>query len=209
MKLYLSSYHFGNNPQQLTKLVEGEKKVAIIPNALDIYPDNERRQQSLNRQMDGLINLGLNPEVIDLREYFGNKKELQKKLKSLNGLWVLGGNTFVLRKAYKESGLDKWLLSQRENPNFTYAGYSAGVCVLTRDLRNIELMDNPNISPEGYKSEVIYNGLGLIDFAIVPHFKSNHPETEAANNQVEYLIKNNVEYKTLSDGEVLITNTHQ
>lgn len=185
-----------------------DRKIGIIPNALDIYTDVERRKQSLKRESDGLSEIELKPEAIDLREYFGRGGKLAEKLKDFGGLWVLGGNTFVLRRAFKESGLDEWLLARRNDPEFVYAGYSAGICVLTRDLKNIELMDRPNVNPEGYKAGIIYDGLGLIDFVIIPHFKSNHPETEAASHQVEYLINKGVEYKTLQDGEVLILNTH-
>ncbi len=42
MKLYLSSYFFGNNPEHLVKMIGPGKKVAIIMNAADIY-GNEKR----------------------------------------------------------------------------------------------------------------------------------------------------------------------
>lgn len=71
MKLYLSSYHFGNEPQKLAELVGDNRKIGIIPNALDQYTDLERRKASLQREADGLSQIGLNPEVIDLRSYFG------------------------------------------------------------------------------------------------------------------------------------------
>jgi dipeptidase E len=207
MKLYLSSYRAGNNPKQLENLFKKGKKVAVIPNALDVYTDIERRQQSLKREMDRLTGLALEPEVLDLRDYFDKKEQLNIKMESFDGLWVLGGNTFVLRRAFRESGLDEWLESTRNSSEFVYAGYSAGICVLTKDLKNIELMDDPNVNPEGYPPGLIYDGLGIIDFAIVPHFESDHPETEAASRQVEYLISNNIEYKTLKDGDVLIIET--
>ena len=40
--MYLSSYRLGGKPQQLVNLVGNNKKVAVIPNALDfqqIYQD--------------------------------------------------------------------------------------------------------------------------------------------------------------------------
>ncbi len=208
MKLYLSSYRFGNNPQQLADLVGKNRKIGIIPNALDQYTDVERRKISLQKETDGLIQIGLNPQVIDLREYFNKSDELKKILNNLGAVWVLGGNTFVLRKSFHQSGMDEWLLEQRNNSEFVYAGYSAGICVITKDLKDIELMDSPNVTPEDYDSAIIWEGLGLVDYAIVPHFETpGHPETEAADKQASFLIKQGRECKTLHDGEVIISET--
>ncbi len=208
MKLYLSSYRFGNNPQQLADLVSENKRIGIIPNALDQYTDVERRKISLQREADGLVKIGLKPEVIDLREYFDKPAELREKLNELGAVWVLGGNTFVLRKSLHQSGMDKWLLEQRNNLEFVYAGYSAGICVITKDLRDVELMDSPNVTPEGYDSTTFWEGLGLVDYAIVPHFETpGHPETEAAGRQVSFLVEQGKEYKALHDGDVIISQT--
>ena len=39
---------------------------------------------------------------------------------------------------------------------------------------------------------------------ILPHYKSDHPESEDIDKEVEYCDKNNIPYKTLRDGEVMI-----
>lgn len=85
-----------------------------------------------------------------------------------------------------------------------YAGYSAGVCVLSPTLKGLEIIDDPNIISEGYQKDVIWEGLCLINFAFAPHYKSNHPESEAVNREVEYYVKNRVEFKTLHDGEAIV-----
>lgn len=205
MKLYLSSYKIGDNPQLLAGLVGDNKKIAIIPNALDVYTDMARREAGLQREKNSLIQIGLQPEELDLRKYFGKSKELTSKMNEYGAVWVLGGNTFVLRRAYKESGLDIWLQEHKNNKKFVYAGYSAGVCVLSPELKGLEIVDQPNNIPEGYKEEVIWKGVGLIDFAFAPHYLSNHPESEMVSREVEYMIKNNIEHKTLRDGEVIVT----
>jgi dipeptidase E len=208
MKLYLSSFRFGNNPQQLADLVGENKKIGIIPNALDQYTDVARRNVSLQREADGLTAIGLNPVVIDLRDYFNKPTELKENLDQLGAVWVLGGNTFVLRKALHQSGMDGWLLDQRNNPEFVYAGFSAGICVITKDLKDIELIDPSNITPQGYDSTTIWEGLGLVNYSIVPHFETpGHPETEAAGKQVSFLIEHGKEFKALHDGDVIISQT--
>jgi len=204
MKLYLSSYKFGDQPQQLADLIGPNKNIAIIPNALDVYPDGLRKQTGLQAEVDGLTKLGLQPEIVDLKVYFHKSDLLATKLSQFGSLWVVGGNTFILRRAFAESGLDGWLLLHRQDRDFVYAGYSAGICLLTKDLKNIELMDQPHLDPPGYQKGIIWSGLGLVDFAIVPHFQSNHPESASASQQVDYLISMGVDYKTLSDGQVII-----
>jgi dipeptidase E len=204
VKLYLSSYHLGTDTRLLTDLIGENKKIAIIPNALDAYTDIPRRVAGLQREKDDLEKIGLEPEELDLRNFFGKRDELKTKLSEYGAVWVLGGNTFVLRRAYKESGMDEWLRAQKENDGFVYAGYSAGGCVLQKELKSTEMVDEPYTVPEGYKPEVIWEGIGLIDFVFTPHFSSNHPESEATGREVEYLIKNKIEYRALRDGEALV-----
>lgn len=204
MKLYLSSFKFGNEPEKLVALASSNKKIAVIPNALDFSTDIVRRQESMQKEIDGLKSLGFEPEILDLRDYFGKKDLLKEKMGEFGGVWVRGGNVFVLRKAYKESGFDEWLISQKDNKELLYAGYSAGVCVLTPSLKGLELVDDINISPDGYKPDIVWEGLGLINYAFAPHYHSNHPESESINTVVDYYIKNGIEYKALHDGEVTI-----
>lgn len=207
MKLYLSSYKFGDNPKKLADLVGENKKIAIIPNALDVYTDAERRAQSLQHEKEGLTQIGLQPEELDLRKFFAKPDELKKVLGGYGAVWVLGGNTFTLRRAYRASGMDTWLQENRGDKEFVYAGYSAGVCVLSPSLKGLETVDFPNLVPDGYDPKVIWEGIGLIDFAFAPHYKSNHPESEMVNDEVEYYTKKGIVFRTLHDGEVIIMNS--
>lgn len=207
MKLYLSSYRLGDNPQELVNLVGENKRTAVIPNALDFSRDLERRKEGIQREMDDLKRLGFQPEEIDLRNYFGKEKELAEKMSEFGLIWVRGGNTFVLRRAFKESGLDNWLVSHKGDKELVYGGYSAGVCVLSPSLEGSELTDDPNLITEGYKKEVIWEGLGLIDFAFAPHYMSNHPESESISKEVEYYTREGIKFEKLHDGEVIVTET--
>jgi len=197
----------GDSPQRLADLFGQNKKVAVIANSIDFGDDQERRKMGVQREIDDLKGLGLSAEELDLREYFGKPKELESKLSEYGGLWVRGGNTFVLRRAFKESGMDTWLISQKDNKELVYAGYSAGVCVLSPTLRGLELVDDPNIVSDGYPKETVWEGLGLIDFAFAPHFESpGHPETEAVSREVEYYKQTGTKFRALHDGEVIIFN---
>lgn len=203
--MYLSSYRLGNNPEKLFGLIGVNKKIAVIPNALDFSTDIPRRNEGVQREIDDLSNLGLQAEEVDLRNYFGKSEELEQKLAEFGAVWVRGGNVFVLRRAFKESGMDEWLIRQKGNKELVYAGYSAGVCILSPSLRGLEIVDDPVITAEGYPKETLWEGLGLIDFAFAPHFESpGHPETEAVSKEVEYYKKTGEKYRALQDGEVII-----
>jgi dipeptidase E len=207
MKLYLSSYKFGNSIQSLANLMSDNKRIAIIQNALDAYTDLERRKASLQTNMEGLADIGLKPEELDLRNYFTPNVELKQKLSALGGVWVVGGNTFVLRRTLKESGMDKWLVDQKESQEFVYAGYSAGICVLAPTLRGIDLADDLVAAKELFKKEVLWDGLGLISYMPVPHYKSNHPESHLMENVVSFMKREGLPYKTLRDGDVIMGDT--
>jgi dipeptidase E len=203
MKLYLSSYRLGNDPQKLVAMVGKNKKTALIANATDYY-GKEIRDQKVKEGIESLKGLGFEPEEINLRDYFGKSEKLTEKMSEFGLVFVRGGNAFLLRRGFAESGFDKWLRSQKGNKELVYAGYSAGVCVLSPSLEGLEIVDDPNIISDGYKPEVIWEGVGLIDFAFAPHYMSDHPESKNVTKEVEYYKKNKVKFKALRDGEVII-----
>ena len=205
MKFYLSSYRLGNEAGKFTGLLPKEnKRVGIIPNAKDYEKDLEKRVEREEREITVLKELGLEPEILDLREFFGAQELLKKKLNEFGGVWVLGGNTFVLRQAMWLSGFDLVITELKNSQaDFLYAGYSAGCCVLAPTLKGLDIVDDPNVKSYG-DYPAMWKGLSLIDFSIAPHYQSNHPESAGVDQEVEYMIANNIPYKTLRDGEVII-----
>ena len=145
MRLYASSFRLGSEPEKLRALFAGPSRVGVITNALDFSTDLSRRQHALQRECRDLASLGLVPEEIDLRNYFGRREALDDRLTRCDGVWVVGGNAFILRRAMRYSGLDELLQQRRVGPAaFVYAGYSAGACVLSPTLKGIHLVDAPH-----------------------------------------------------------------
>ena len=208
MKLYLSSYRLGNNKQPLLEwLSENNNKILVIPNALDVYADSERKTNGIVDKCKDLEELGFKTQIFDLRKYFDKKEEMLNDLKGYNAFYVLGGNTFTLRTAMKLSGFDDYLKELVKQPNYLYSGFSAGICVLSKNLHGIEGVDDCNQDPYNY-GETIWDGVGLIDYLPVPHFDSpEHPESHLMYGVVHYLEKNKLPYKTLKDGDVIISDT--
>ena len=199
--MYLSSYKIGNKPNELKELAKG-KTIGFIPNALD-HKDAESTRESNERNLKDIADLGIAVETLDLKDYFGKKEELEQKLDSLGGVWIRGGNTFVLRQAMKLSGFDKIIKSMRRK-DFLYAGYSAGICILAPSLRALQQVDDPKAMPYNELKKIVWTGLGILDYIILPHYKSDHPESADIDKEVEYCKKNKISFKTLRDGEVII-----
>jgi dipeptidase E len=205
MRLYLSSYKFGNYTEELVKLCPGNKKAGVIMNAVD-WGDPERAALSLKDQMSTLKALGFESEQIDLRNYFGKIEELRKHLSTFGLTWVYGGNTFVLKRAYEQSGFDEIIKEMLLKDKIVYAGFSAGIVILSKSMRGLEIVDDPEIVPEGYKKDFNWDGLGMLDYNIAVHYKSDHPESADVDKEIEFYEKNNMPYKTLKDGEVIVIN---
>ena len=205
MKFYLSSYKLGDDPKKLTALFTDNKSVGYVPNALDFTKaDAERKKLHIERDMQSLEQIGLHPVLLDLKEYFGKKEAFQIRLSELGGVFVSGGNTFILRQAMKLSGLDNILMNNEVSKNFVYAGYSAAGCVLSPTLKSYSIVDDATDLPYAEQRETIWEGLGLIDFAFLPHFDSNHPESGGIQKEVAYCDDHGILYKTLRDGEVIV-----
>ena len=200
MKLYLSSYGFGNQVDKL-KAFASNRCIGFIPNALD-HVEAEARAVNNAQRLQELRDLGIDAEILDLTEYFGASASLKTKLPKLGGVWVRGGNTFVLRQAMQLSGFDL-LLSELAGSDFLYGGYSAGVCVLAPRLDGLQLVDDPGLTPYE-NSSVIWEGLGILDYLVLPHYQSEHPESAEIDKEVEYCRREGIRFKTLRDGEVII-----
>lgn len=203
MQLYLSSYKLGNKREVLKNWIkEHGNKIVLIANSRDIFEDGPRKDAGIKRDTDSLENLGFEVKNLSLKDYFGQYEKLRKELEGYNAFYVIGGNTFTLRQAMKYSGFDEYLKEISKDNRYLYAGYSAGICVLAPRLEGLHLVDEP-INP--YNSEkVTYQGIGIINYVPVPHYKSDHPESKMADDVVEYMKQNGILYKTLQDGDVIL-----
>jgi dipeptidase E len=109
------------------------------------------------------------------------------------------------RYALAESGADALLVDLLRDDALVYGGYSAGPCVLGPSLRGLELVDEPEAVEATYGAKPVWEGLGVLNFAIVPHVDSpDHPETERCNALAEHFRAEGVPHRTLRDGEVLV-----
>jgi dipeptidase E len=106
----------------------------------------------------------------------------------------------------KQSGFDQIIVDLLKQDKIAYGGFSAGSVIAAPTLKGIDIIDDPAIVTEGYDSEIIWEGLKLIDFSIVPHYQSNHPESKLADSVAAFFKINGYPFKTMRDGDVLIMN---
>ncbi|HSW99477.1 MAG TPA: Type 1 glutamine amidotransferase-like domain-containing protein [Patescibacteria group bacterium] len=206
MKLYLSSYRLGNHAVALKRLAHAEHaRVAVIVNAVDNAPTEVRNDVLLRRELQDMHDLGFSADEVDLRAYFG-KDGLLEKLQRYDIVWVSGGNTFLLAKAYAQSGFDAVIEQLIKPGKLVYAGYSAAFCVISPSLRGVELVDDPTVIAEGYNAETIWDSYGLIDFYPIVHFRSSHHESKLVEKEYNYVRANDVPYKTFQDGDVYVVD---
>lgn len=162
MKLFLSSIRLPNNQERAALF--GNKKninVLIVPNAYDIYPE-DRQEAELARTIFEFKELGYNTSVLDL--VTSSDKQSRDRLYGSDFVWITGGNTFYLNYRVQKTGFDKHIRDAISN-GLVYGGNSAGAIIAGPSLHGTENIDDPNAAPE-----VIWNGMHLVDFGIVPHW---------------------------------------
>jgi dipeptidase E len=196
----------GDRFGELVAEVGPDAKVAVVSNALDFIPMESRREyaRTVFDPVSVFQEHGLVAADLDLRNYFGRPHELAADIAETRLIWASGGNAFLLRRAMRQSGFDAMIPARIAEGSLVYAGWSAGAVVAGPSLRGLHLMDDPEVMAEGYETPAIWEGLGLIDKAIVPHFQSDHDESEAAESAVAWLTQAGLKFHALRDGEVLV-----
>lgn len=204
MKLFLSSQGFGNHLDRLMQMVGDDKRVLFVDNAKD-YETSEARAAHVAEKKVEFEAAGFEFFELDLRNYFRSPDRLKPLVEAANFIFVSGGNTFLLRRAFAYSGFDTLLMNSLKNTNMVYAGSSAGSIVITKTLHGTEHGDDPYVIPDGYEEEIIWDGLGLVYPQLIPHYGSEWFGDEAKAME-DYYKHNGMKYETLKDGEVYVVD---
>ncbi len=205
MRLFLSSENFGKHPEALVALTGKNKQVAYIGNAKDFITAAERREKVAEHKRQ-FESLGFRFTELDLRDYFDSKAP-KTILDGYGLVWCAGGNTFLLRSAMRLSNFDTILAAKVAGNEIAYGGSSAGAVVAGPTLCGTEHGDDPAEVKRVYRSDVIWDGLGLIDTVVVPHWGSDWFGADAQRmaDALEHS-ETHVKYEKLVDGQVLVLN---
>ncbi len=203
MRLFLSSYRAGKHDNELREFIDGINEIAVITNAKD-YKAPEDRQLKIEENFDYYRSIGLEPTEIDLRPYF-HKPGAERLLAKHNFIWLAGGNVFLLRRALKYSGLDRYLGDKVRKNEIILGGESAGAIIMGPTLKHSETEENedsPYYTPKDYGEEIIWEGLELISYVPVPHYQT--PDYIGIDEYVANLKKEKFPYKTMTDDQAII-----
>ncbi len=169
MKLLLTSAGLSNQSiiETLEKLLGKSAKgvkLAFIPTAANV---EEGDKSWMIDDLNNFIKAGFEVDIVDISAV--SRDIWMPRLQNSEVLFFGGGNTFHLKRWMKESGLQDELTELLKTR--IYAGISAGSCVAGPTIFN----SVQNLFDETYDLE-IKEGLGLVNFQIVPHLNSPYFE---------------------------------
>ncbi|CCQ15781.1 putative serine peptidase [Rhodococcus sp. AW25M09] len=205
MKLFLSSYRFGGHSDAFVSLTGPPSDLAVIANASDAWPA-AARESSLRSEFGPLRALGYRPVELDLRRYVGRPGAFERSLEGFGAVWVRGGNTFVLRAQLARSGADDILRERVRRESIVYGGYSAGACVAAPSLIGVEDADDPGEVRPTTGIETVWNGLGLVNFSIVPHLNSVLDENNSGGSTLQRLRREGIPCHGLTDEQAIVVD---
>jgi dipeptidase E len=170
--LLLASHGVGALPQLADRETQG-LRLAFVPTAAG--PDAEAKPwvQADRRQLE---RLGCAVSTLDLAAVGAD--ELAVALHGLDGVFLTGGNSFLLLWHACRSGFAELAPPLVESGSLLYVGTSAGAVLAAPDLAPVATLDKRREVPE-LESTV---GLGLVPFLVLPH--DDEPETRARNDAI-------------------------
>lgn len=206
MRLYLASHRASDRFPRLIAMAGPGAKALVVPNAADAIPPAARAAyaRDVHDPVRHFQDHGIAAATLDLRAFFGRPGAIDAALAGVDLVWVTGGNTFLLRRAMRQSGFDAAVARLVRAAALIYAGWSAGAVVAGPTLRGVELVDDPHALAEGYDPAPVWDGLNLVPFTPVPHVDSDHPESAAAARVVARLQAQGTPFRALRDGEAFI-----
>lgn len=199
--LYLSSQGLGPAPHLLRRHARGDRAF-VIANALDDLP-SDVRQGAVTAEVADLVALGFAVDELDLRDGFDG--DIGGRLRAADLLWVLGGNTFTLCRAFTASGAVP-RIRERVADGLLYAGYSAGAVAAGPDLVGIDQVDDPATRPAGYPHGVRPTTLALLDRRIVPHVDPRDPHAGVMGDVIASLQRLDLDHVRLCDGQAFVVH---
>ena len=163
VKLFLCSY-FAAVSSFTPQFVGGDLKgkvLAFIPTA----SLHEKYTKYVDEAKQAFENMGLKVEVLDVSS--APKELTERTLQRCDLIYVSGGNTFYLLQELEKSGAKTIILEQVKGGK-PYIGESAGSVIMAPNISYVKDVDDEKAAPQ-LKS---FEGLGLVDFYPLPHYKS-------------------------------------
>jgi dipeptidase E len=194
MKLFLAS----STDKTLSLLKEVAPnigtEVLFVANASDPY-EGDHWWVELDRQ--AFKQYGFNIREVDLRST--TPQALEQMLRESDVLHVCGGSVYYLVALLRDKRLDEVITRAICDTTLVYTGASAGSIIVSD---NIKAFSYDPEEAEHVKKVPDHRGLGIVDFAIVPHVGNPHFADEHARILAQ-LPNDNTALFFLYDNQVL------
>ena len=186
MKILLSS-----NKEIIRDYIKENETLGFIPTASEL--DDDRWYMEKDRE--DLIKMKFNVIEIDISKL--SKQEIVKKFNSINAIFVSGGNCFYLLQQLKIKDVLQELIEFANNK--IYIGTSAGACIACPSIDYLEKLDDKS------QAQSLNNckAMDLVDFYILPHYKSKEKYTKLAD-EIENEYKNYKFIKLSNEQAVIV-----
>ncbi|MGA2911533.1 MAG: Type 1 glutamine amidotransferase-like domain-containing protein [Candidatus Levyibacteriota bacterium] len=169
-------------------------KLAFITTPAEVEEGN---LQWLKDDRQSLVNAGF--LVTDYTITGKAREEIKTELSKYDVLYMSGGNTFYLLEKIQTSNSTD-VFKDLVNNGTIYIGTSAGSIITGPDIYPLKDMDNikkaPNIKG--------YEGLGLVNFVIFPHWGNEHFKDRYLNQRLKDAYNTNNEIILLPDGTYIL-----
>ena len=181
------------NKEIIKSYLQPNSKIGFIATASEL----EGNRDYMYQDREDLAKM--NYKVIDMDISKQSKQDILKKFKVVDSIFVAGGNSFyLLQQLIIKDVLQE--LKEFAN-NKIYIGSSAGACIVCPSIDYAQKLDDKSQAPllNDYKA------MNLVDFYILPHYKSKEKYTKLADEIVEEY--NNYKFIKLSNNQAIVVDS--
>lgn len=201
MKLALFSYIIPEKAaEKMSKMVgkkPAEMTVVYLTTAANVYDKYDA--DWLWDTYDQLKKHFAYVEEFDVEEHAQKQQQFFKDyFQDKDLIFISGGNVFYLNYWMKKTGAEEALENLVTDDDVVYAGASAGAVYPMHDIEIFKLIDDPTEAPE-----LVNRGMGIVDFAVLPHW-GEEKFMDALKKIKKHYTKKTVETYELYNDEALI-----
>lgn len=153
----------------------------------------------MEKDKEDLSKMNYNVLIIDISKE--SKEEILEKFNNIDAIFIAGGNSFYLLQQLKIKNVLQELINFATNK--IYVGSSAGSCIACPSIDYVEKLDDKLQAPLLDN----FNAMNLVDFYILPHYKSKEKYTNLAD-EIEKDYSNYKFVKLSNEQAIIVYNTN-
>ena len=179
-----------SNKEIIKEYIKQNSTIGFIPTASELDDDRwymEKDKEDLSRMSYNVVTIDISKE---------SKKGIIENFNNIDAIFIAGGNSFYLLQQLKIKDVLQELIDF-DNKKI-YVGSSAGSCIACPSIDYVEKLDDKSQAPLLDN----LNAMNLVDFYILPHYKSKEKYTNLADDiEKEY---NNYKFVKLSNEQAIV-----